>query len=159
MAIAFLPRGRRAPCNAEIWPSRPFSWPAIFRLLLGSYDFLAARGYQPEAVLTELWGSGESAEVLERMAEVGIFRQMDYHSATSQYGTLSYMERALPPDLEQRMDDILAEIRDGSFAREWELEQEKGYPTFTKLKQAALQQPVNAVEQRVRGLMGRAGRE
>jgi ketol-acid reductoisomerase len=132
-----------------------FYWPAIFRILLGSYEFLTSRGYQPEAVLTELWGSGESAEVLERMAEVGIFRQMDYHSPTSQYGTLTYMDRVLPADLEDRMDAILAEVRDGSFAREWEAEQRSGYPTFSRLKEAVLKHPVNEVEQRVQKLMGR----
>jgi ketol-acid reductoisomerase len=134
-----------------------FIWPAIFRTLVGSYDFLTSRGYQPEAVLIEAWGSGESAEVLGRMAEVGIFQQMGYHSATSQYGTLTHMERALPPDIEERMDSILAEIKDGSFAQEWESEQSAGYPTFKKLKEAALQHPLNDVERAVRKLMGREG--
>ena len=133
--------------------SEHFVWPAVFRILVGSYQFLTARGYQPEAVLMELWASKEAAEVLEQMAEVGIFQQMSFHSPTSQYGTLTHMESCLPADLEYRMQSALDGIRDGTFAREWELEQAAGYPVFSRLKQEALSHPVNEVERRVRDLM------
>ena len=102
----------------------------------------------------ELWGSKEAAEVLERMAEVGIFGQMDYHSPTSQYGTLSRMESALPAETRECMEAALEENKDGSFAREWEAEQASGYPVFRRLKQAALGHPVNELEREVRKLMG-----
>jgi ketol-acid reductoisomerase len=134
--------------------SEHFVWPATFRILVGAFEFLAENGYQPEAVLMELWGSKEAAEVLAQMADVGIFRQMDFHSPTSQYGTLTHMESALPADTRGRMEAALEEIKDGSFAREWELEQASGYPVFTRLKQAALAHPLNEVEERVRKLAG-----
>jgi ketol-acid reductoisomerase len=133
--------------------SEHFVWPALFRILVGSYDFLTARGYQPEAVLMELWASKEAAEVLEQMAQVGIFQQMSFHSPTSQYGTLTHMESCLPADLEDRMQSALAEIRDGSFARDWELEQAAGYPVFSRLKREVSSHPVNEVERRIRSLL------
>ncbi len=132
--------------------SEHFVWPAMFRILVGAFEFLTENGYQPEAVLMELWGSKEAAEVLEQMADVGIFRQMDFHSPTSQYGTLTHMESALPPETRLCMEAALEEIKDGSFAREWELEQASGYPVFTRLKQAAFSHPLNEVEERVRKL-------
>jgi ketol-acid reductoisomerase len=134
--------------------SEHFVWPAVFRILVGSFDFLTEHGYQPEAVLMELWQSKEAAEVLARMAEVGIFRQMNFHSPTSQYGTLSHMDRCLPAETTEHMEAALAEIRNGSFAREWELEQAAGYPTFRRLKEAALKHPVNELEERVRKALG-----
>ncbi len=134
--------------------SEHFVWPAMFRILVGGFEFLTEQGYQPEAVLMELWGSKEAAEVLERMAEVGIFGQMDYHSPTSQYGTLSRMESALPAETRECMEAALEEIKDGSFAGEWEQEQASGYPVFTRLKQAALGHPVNELEREVRKLTG-----
>jgi ketol-acid reductoisomerase len=133
--------------------SEQFVWPALFRVLVGSFDFLAARGYQPEAVVMELWASKEPAEVLARMAEVGIFRQMAFHSQTSQYGTLSRMPRALPPGLERCMAQALEEVRTGRFAREWEAERASGYPAFTRLRAAALGHPANEVEEKVRKLV------
>jgi len=134
--------------------SEHFVWPSIFRILVGSFDFLTANGYQPEAVLMELWASKEAAEVLARMADVGIFRQMDFHSPTSQYGTLSRMNRALPASTSECMEEALAEIKDGSFAREWEREQAAGYPVFTRLKQAAFKHDVNALEAKLKELLG-----
>jgi ketol-acid reductoisomerase len=133
--------------------SEHFVWPALFRILVGSFDFLTASGYQPEAVLIELWGSGEASEVLARMAEVGIFQQMDFHSLTSQFGTLTHMESALPSTLREHMAEALKEIKDGSFARRWEEERAQGYPVFTKLKQAAHQHPVNELEEQTRKLV------
>ncbi len=134
--------------------SEHFVWPAVFRILVGCYDFLTEKGYQPEAALMELWGSKEAAEVLERMAEVGLFKQLDFHSPTSQYGTLSRLEAALPAETRGCMEAALEEIKDGSFAREWETEQASGYPVFTRLKQAALSHPLNEMERTVRRLLG-----
>jgi ketol-acid reductoisomerase len=133
--------------------SEHFVWPAVFRILVGSYDFLTARGYQPEAVLMELWASKEAAEVLARMAEVGIFQQMSFHSPTSQYGTLTHMQSCLPAGLEDHMQAALDGIRNGAFARAWELEQAAGYPVFSRLRQEALSHPVNEVERAVRKLL------
>lgn len=133
--------------------SEHFVWPSIFRILVGSFDFLTESGFQPEAVLMELWASKEAAEVLERMANVGIFRQMDFHSPTSQYGTLSRMNRALPAGTSECMAEALEEIRDGSFAREWEREQAAGYPVFTRLRQAAFKHAVNDLEAKLKELL------
>ena len=130
--------------------SEHFVWPALFRILVGSYDFLTGKGYQPEAVLMELWASKEAAEVLARMADVGIFQQMAYHSPTSQYGTLTRMTSALPPTVRDCMEAALAEIKDASFAREWESEKASGYKTFERLKEQALGHPVNRVERALR---------
>ncbi|UCC67129.1 MAG: ketol-acid reductoisomerase, partial [Armatimonadota bacterium] len=134
--------------------SEHFVWPAVFRVLVGSFEFLTEKGYQPEAVLMELWGSKEAAEVLEQMADVGIFQQMGFHSPTSQYGTLSRMESALPAETRECMEAALEEIKDGSFAGEWEAEQAAGYPVFTRLKEEALRHPVNELEREVRKLVG-----
>ncbi len=130
--------------------SEHFVWPAMFRVLVGSFEFLTEKGYQPEAVLMELWGSKESAEVLEQMAEVGIFEQMAFHSLTSQYGTLTRMEGALPGGVRECMEAALEEIKDGSFAQEWEAERAAGYPVFKRLKEAALGHPVGEVEREMR---------
>ncbi len=134
--------------------SEHFVWPAVFRILVGSFDFLTEHGYQPEAVLMELWQSKEAAEVLARMAEVGIFQQMSFHSPTSQYGTLSHMDRCLPQQVKEHMADALAGIKEGSFACEWEQEQAAGYPVFRRLKAAALHHPVNKLEERLRKALG-----
>ena len=124
-------------------------WPVITRLLTMAYELLTERGYQPEAVLIELYASGEPAQVFQEMAEVGLFRQMSFHSRTSQYGTLSRGPRVLPDDFKMTLAQVLNEIREGAFAREWEAERQAGYPTFERLKAEALSHQINEVENRL----------
>jgi ketol-acid reductoisomerase len=128
-------------------------WPVITRLLRMAYELLTERGYQPEAVLMELYASGEPAQVFKEMAEVGLFRQMSFHSHTSQYGTLSRGPRVLPDDFRATLAQALDAIQQGSFAQEWEAERQAGYPVFERLKAEALAHPINQVEDRLRKMV------
>jgi ketol-acid reductoisomerase len=128
-------------------------WPVITRLLRMAYELLTERGYQPEAVLMELYASGEPAQVFKEMAEVGLFRQMSFHSHTSQYGTLSRAPGVLPDDFRATLAQALDAIQEGAFAREWEAERQAGYPVFERLKAEALAHPINQVEDRLRKMV------
>lgn len=122
-------------------------WPAVYRTLMLSFDVLVEKGYQPEAVLLELYASGEASQVFKEMAEVGLFRQTRMDSQTSQYGTLTRSDRMAAAPFRAVLDQALAEIRDGRFAREWEAEREDGYARFERLRSQALAHPINEVEE------------
>ncbi len=77
---------------------------------------------------------------------------MRLHSQTSQYGTLSRGPRVLPDGFKDTFRGVLEEIRSGRFAREWEREQEAGYPTFRRLREQAEAHPMNAAEEPGRAL-------
>jgi len=121
-------------------------WPAFIRILTLSFELLTDAGYQPEAVLTELYASGEAARVFQKIVDVGLFHQMNFHSQTSQYGTLTRSERVIPDAFVEVLRESLVEIRDNSFAEEWEREKENGYPVFDKLKRQAFHHEINSVE-------------
>src|SRR5262249_61837254 len=63
--------------------------PACGRVLMAGVDTLPDAGYPPEAVLMELYLSGELAYSLLKMREMGTLPQHQLHSHTSQYGTIS----------------------------------------------------------------------
>jgi ketol-acid reductoisomerase len=107
-------------------------------------------GYPPEAVLLELYMSGEMGIVFNQIVEKGFIRQMDLHSRTSQYGTMTRRPLFATAELKAKMKDILEKIRSGEFAREWMAEQKAGHPVFNDLKQKALSHPLNALEDKVR---------
>jgi len=107
-------------------------------------------GYPPEAVLIELYMSGELGIVFHQMVEKGFIRQMDLHSRTSQYGTMTRRPLFATPELKAKMKEVLEKIRSGEFAREWTAEQKAGYPLFRELKEKALAHPLNELEERVR---------
>jgi ketol-acid reductoisomerase len=129
-------------------------WPMLVRTMLTAYEFLVVSGFPPEMVALEMYGSEEGAEIFREMARVGFFKQMRFHSQTSQYGTLSRAGR-IPFQKEMRalMEDALAGIRDRRFAEEWRREQEAGYPTFTRLRAEADAHPLNEAEKEMRRLL------
>ena len=69
--------------------------PAFGRVLMSAIELLVEAGYPPEAVLLELYLSGEFAYSLEKIRQVGMLRQMDFHSRTSQYGSITRGARYL----------------------------------------------------------------
>jgi ketol-acid reductoisomerase len=130
-------------------------WPALLDCLLTAYEVLVEQGYSREAVVLELYGSGEAADIFRQMAKQGLFEQMKHHSPTSQYGVLSRRKGAAGSDLRQHMATALERIRDGSFAREWTAEAAAKYPTFERLRREAEAHPINEADQSVRKLLGR----
>lgn len=129
-------------------------WPIFLRNIIDTYDFLVSKGYPPEIVALEIYGSGEAAEIFGEMARVGMFKQMRLHSATSRYGTLSGA-RNLPfaGQMAAFMEQVLEQIRNGKFTDHWEKEQQAGYPVFKKLLAEAESHPINQVEERMRKLL------
>jgi ketol-acid reductoisomerase len=51
------------------------------------------------------------------------------------------------------MKRILAEIQDGTFAREWIAEDDAGRPQFEKYRAEGAAHPIEAVGEKLRGLM------
>jgi ketol-acid reductoisomerase len=129
-------------------------WPLLVRTLLTAYEFLVASGFPPEMVALEMYGSEEAAEVLREMACVGFFKQMRFHSQTSQYGTLSRAnEVPFVSDMRAFMENAMQGIRDGSFAEEWRSEQAAGYPLFSQLRSQAEKHPLSEAEEKMRQLL------
>ena len=130
-------------------------WPAIFECLLTAYEVLEQQGYPKEAIALELYASAEPADIFLAMARQGPFRQMAYHSPTSQYGVLSRRADATGSheSLRRRMMESLETIRNGNFAREWSLERDRGYPLLERLRKEALAHPLNEADTAVRKLL------
>lgn len=133
------------------------TWAAIDRIFQLSFEVLVEEGYPPEVVALELYGSGEAAEIMAQMAELGLYRQFDLHSRTSQYGTLTRGPRIIPDEMRERMRAALREIREGVFVREWEEDRARGYPVFNRVREAALKHPINEAEEGIRKLVKMGG--
>ncbi len=124
--------------------------PAFGHVLTTSVDLLLEEGYPPEAVLLELYMSGEFAYTLGKMAELGVVEQSALHSPTSQYGSMSRGMRFMLPELRTRMREGLAEIRSGQFAQEWAAESAAGAPALEALRAAARSLPLHKLEQELK---------
>jgi len=110
--------------------------PAWGRVMMSAVELLVEAGYPPEAVLVELYLSGELAYSLEKIRQVGMTRQMDFHSRTSQYGSVTRGARYLALDgaLKEKMGAVLEEIRSGAFAKEWSEQQAQANELFERIR-------------------------
>lgn len=122
--------------------------PAFGRVLLSSIKVLIDAGYPPEAVLIEMYMSGEMSYTYKKMADVGLIKQVDFHSQTSQYGAMSRGIRFRKLPLVPKMKQILNEIQNGEFAEEWEKKITK--LKFKIIKFFATNQKINKLEKQVR---------
>ena len=52
-------------------------------VFLSAYELQVEAGIPPEAVLLEMYVSKEPAEIMERVAEAGLFGQLGLHSRTA----------------------------------------------------------------------------
>jgi ketol-acid reductoisomerase len=124
--------------------------PAFGQVLLAAIQTLVDAGYPEEAVMVELILSGEFAYSLEKIVELGFFPQMELHSHTSQYGSMTRSVRHMHPQLAESMKGVLEEIRSGAFAKEWDAEQRAGLPVFNQLKGLRELHPIAAWERKTR---------
>ncbi|MEZ5502369.1 MAG: hypothetical protein R3E50_06810 [Halioglobus sp.] len=111
-------------------------------------------GIPLEAVLTELFLSGEVERNYGLLRTEGFVAQLEHHSPASQYGQLSRRGRYDGLDLTGVMKDITRHIDCGAFADEWDAEAAKGYPTLRALKDLHAGEGVQAME---RDLMSKLG--
>jgi ketol-acid reductoisomerase len=112
------------------------------------------RGIPLEAVLTELFMSGEVERNYRLLREEGFSAQLEHHSPASQYGQLSRRGSYDALDLKPIMKRITDAIASGAFADEWDAESKAGYPKLQELKQAHAGPGIRAIEDHLRSRLG-----
>ncbi|MGI6705715.1 MAG: ketol-acid reductoisomerase [Clostridia bacterium] len=127
------------------------TWPLILSVLTEVYKFELEMGHPEEAVLMELYLSKEPAVMMEKMAEVGLFKQLPMHSHTSQYGQLSRFQMVDKDYIRSILRERYEHIQSGAFAKEWKEEQEKGLPVFRQLLKEAFESDISKGEERIKG--------
>ena len=132
--------------------------PALRRVSESFVGVMMGEGIPLEAILTELFLSGEVERTYRLLRLEGYAAQMEHHSPTSQYGQLSRVPEFTHLDVAGPMQAIVDRIKDGSFADEWDAERDAGYPRFTELKEAAVGAGMAEFEADIRRQLGeRAG--
>jgi len=124
--------------------------PAFGQVLLSAIQTLVDAGYPVEAAMVELILSGEFAYSMGKIAEMGFFPQMELHSHTSQYGSMTRSVRFMDPKTSETMRQVLQEIRSGAFAREWDAELKAGLPVFNQIREMRNVHPIAEWDRKTR---------
>lgn len=121
-------------------------WPLIMSIFDSAFKFQVSKGHSKEAVLTELILSKEAAYMCEKMADVGIFKQLPLHSRTSQYGQLTGFKNVNRDFISTMLEKTYLDIVSGDFNTRWLKEQKNGFKNFESLREEAFNNEISKAE-------------
>ena len=120
-------------------------------LIVAGFETLVEAGYQPEVAYYEVMH--ELKLIVDLLHEGGLAKMHKFISDTAAWGDMVSGPRVVGDASRAAMRDVLAEIKDGTFARNWIAENENGMPEFKAKMQADLEHPIEDVGRRLRGRM------
>ncbi|TAL71783.1 MAG: ketol-acid reductoisomerase [Rhodanobacter sp.] len=120
-------------------------------LVQAGFETLVEAGYQPEIAYYEVFH--ELKLIVDLFYEGGIAKMLKYVSETAQYGDFVSGPRVIDAGVKARMKDVLTDIQNGTFARNWTAEYKAGLPNYNKFKQADLDHPLEQVGAKLRARM------
>ncbi|MEW6142985.1 MAG: ketol-acid reductoisomerase [Chloroflexota bacterium] len=123
----------------------------ISHLIKAGFDTLVKAGYQPEIAYFECLH--ECKLIIDLIYQGGISYMRDVVSDTAEYGDYSRGPRVINDEVKAEMSRILSEVQNGSFAREWILENQAGRPSFNIMKRNESQSQIEEVGKELRGMM------
>lgn len=132
---------------------------AIGVAVMSAFTLGVEVGIPPEAMVLEMYMSGEMETVFTAFRQRGFFRTSEVHGPTAMYGGFVRSMELMFSELPTRFRQTLAEIQSGEFARRFQAEREAGYPSLSQAQSMAAEegpiaQPIAQAEARVRSLLG-----
>lgn len=123
----------------------------VSELVKAAFETLVEAGYQPEMAYFECL---HELKLIVDLFYQGGLNYMRYSvSNTAEYGDYTRGPRIINQQTRDEMKKILAEIRNGEFAREWILENKAGAPAFKAYRKRDRALQLEEVGRRLRGLM------
>jgi ketol-acid reductoisomerase len=125
----------------------------VTELVRLGFETLVEAGYQPEIAYYECLH--ELKLIVDLMWEGGLAGMRYSISDTAEYGDLTRGPRVIDEHVRENMKRLLADIREGGFAREWIAEMDAGEPHLQELRERAAAERIETVGAELRALMHR----
>ena len=123
----------------------------VSHLVKAGFETLVAAGYQPEVAYFECMH--ELKLIVDLMYRGGLNYMRYSISDTAEYGDYVAGPRLVNDGVKTEMAKLLAEIKDGSFARRWIAENRSGRAGFEATRAAERDQPLEQVGRELRRMM------
>ncbi len=122
----------------------------LTQLIRYGFETLVEAGYQPEIAYYEC--VHEVKLIVDLIFEGGLERMHYSISDTAEYGSHAVGPRVVDAHVKDNMRAVLTAIQDGSFAREWVAEMDKGSPSLLEYRRKLGETQVEQVGKRLRAL-------
>ncbi len=123
----------------------------VTELVTAGFETLVEAGYNPEVAYFECMH--ELKLIVDLLYEGGLAKMHEFISETAIYGDLTSGPRIINDETRARMREVLGNIQDGNFARDWVLENQAGQPRYKALLEKDLAHPIEQVGARLRDNM------
>ncbi len=123
----------------------------VVELIKSGFETLVGAGYQPEIAYFECLH--EMKLIVDLIYEGGIGLMNYSISDTAEYGEYTRGSRIITDETRKEMKKILGEIQDGTFAKEWILENKVNRPSLNAFRRNLQEHPIEKVGKELRGMM------
>jgi ketol-acid reductoisomerase len=123
----------------------------VSELVRAGYETLVDAGYDPKLAYFECLH--ELKLIVDLMYEKGITGMRHSISNTAEYGDLTRGRRIISDATRTAMKDVLGEIQDGTFAREWIAENRAGQENFQRMRTEQMGHQVEREGKELRSMM------
>ena len=124
----------------------------VTHLIQNGFETLVEAGYQPEIAYFECFH--EMKLIVDLMYEGGMAKMRRSISDTAEYGDYVIGPRIVTPAVKAEMKKALDEIQDGTFARNWLVENKAaGRANFLALRRIHAEHPIEKVGAKLRSMM------
>jgi len=123
----------------------------VTALIKAGFETLVEAGYQPEIAYFECLH--ELKLIIDLVQEGGLSYMRYSVSDTAEYGDYVSGPRIITQETKQEMRRLLKEVQDGSFAKQWILENQAGRPSFLAMRQRERQHPIEVIGRQLRSMM------
>ncbi|MEO0795013.1 MAG: ketol-acid reductoisomerase [Verrucomicrobiota bacterium] len=120
-------------------------------LVMAGFETLVEAGYQPEMAYFECLH--ELKLIVDLMVESGVSGMRFSISETAEYGDYVSGPRVINDESKKAMRQILTEIQDGTFTKNWVAEYEAGNPNFKRFREEGQAHQIESVGKHLRSLM------
>jgi ketol-acid reductoisomerase len=129
----------------------------LTQLIQLGFETLVEAGYQPEVAYYECLH--EVKLIVDLIYEGGIERMHYSISDTAEYGSVEVGPKVVDEHVRENMRRTLGAIRDGSFAKEWIAEMDRGAPVLVEARAKLAETQIEKVGKRLRALQNREVQE
>ena len=129
----------------------------VTALMKAGFETLVEAGYQPESAYFEC--VHEMKLIIDLVVQKGISFMRYSISDTAEYGDYTVGRRIVTEETKKTMKKVLGEIQDGSFARNWILENQANRPYFNRMREIEASHQVEEVGAGLRRMMSWSPKE
>lgn len=123
----------------------------VSELIKAGFETLVEAGYEPESAYFECMH--EMKLIVDLMNQGGLNYMRYSISDTAEYGDYSVGKRIITGETKKEMKKVLIEIQDGTFARNWILENQANRPHFNAERRRQSEHQIETVGKDLRKMM------